>query len=566
MSTPIRLELSDGSSHKFWEGAASGTSLTVRFGRIGTDGQTQTKSFPDAKAAQAALDKLVAEKIRKGYAAKSKAGAAKGATPAAGKGARPAAAKGDGALAGVLSDLEAVTDPKKRRPATAANLAAIEKVIGSVPADLRALYGFAGNPGAVFGDADGMLDWLDLTSAVTACKENRKYETPESLFPIATDNAGNYACFDRDTGRIADWDHETREATALAPSLAGYLAKTVVPILRRDQKEKAALSKEKGQTVAPEGAMPAAPKKLVAVPNAMLRKFDRESYGGGGRSLQFVGDDTVVMGMQNGSPILHLSKQKETDVWSGGDAVVLDPKTNRILLVTWGCMALADAKTGKLLARFQAPGVSHAASACLSPDGAIAAVASNQGELQLWDLGGGKGIPMGVEDGRTPSYDLPKGKPMAALAKQGNFVRMRFSPDGATLAVGDSEGKLCLWDVAARKLDKAVPYREAIGGVDWALDGASIFVGLEGGKVDVLDRSGKSLRHWRSPDDVADLRVLPNGVVATIGRKLLSLADATTGRVLAKLATTTGAQPPAIADVRGDLILTRGPAALVRVV
>ena len=67
MPSPIRLELSDGSSHKFWEGAVDGSSLAVRFGRIGTDGQTQVKKFSDAKAAQAALDKLVAEKTKKGY-------------------------------------------------------------------------------------------------------------------------------------------------------------------------------------------------------------------------------------------------------------------------------------------------------------------------------------------------------------------------------------------------------------------------------------------------------------------------------------------------------------------
>jgi len=435
-----------------------------------------------------------------------------------------------------------------------------------VPADLRALYAFAGNLGAVIGGADGLLEWLDVATAVSACKQNRRYETPESLFPIAGDGAGNYACFDRDTGRITDWDHETREPSALAPSLAVYLTKTVLPILRRDRKEKAALSKEKGQTVAPEGAMPATPKKLVPVPSAMLSKLDRPSYGGGGRSLQFVGDDAVAIGMQNGSPILQLSRQKEIDVWSGGDAVVFEPKTNRILLVTWGTIALVDARTGKLLARFKAEGVAHAASACISADGAIAAVASNQGQLQLWDLGGGKGIPMGVKDEHTPSYSLPKGTPIASLARQGNFVRMRFSPDGKTLAVGDNECELRLWDVAKRKLARAVAYKSPIAGVDWAPDGASLFVALQGGRVEVLDRRGTSLRQWKHPGVLTDLRLLSSSVVAVMTSKHLALADATTGRVLAKLANKKGSYPPAIADVRGNLILTRGPAAIVRVV
>lgn len=39
----------------------------MRFGRIGTNGQTQTKQFPDAARAKREMDKLVLEKVRKGY-------------------------------------------------------------------------------------------------------------------------------------------------------------------------------------------------------------------------------------------------------------------------------------------------------------------------------------------------------------------------------------------------------------------------------------------------------------------------------------------------------------------
>src|SRR5690606_7494683 len=62
-----RFELVEGSSSKFWEIAVEGASVTVRFGRIGTNGQTQTKPFADAAAAVKEQDKLVKEKTRKGY-------------------------------------------------------------------------------------------------------------------------------------------------------------------------------------------------------------------------------------------------------------------------------------------------------------------------------------------------------------------------------------------------------------------------------------------------------------------------------------------------------------------
>ncbi|QJW97774.1 WGR domain-containing protein [Frigoriglobus tundricola] len=61
------FQFSDAKSHKFWNIDAQGTSFTVSFGRIGTTGQTQTKSFPTPEAAQAAADKLIAEKTKKGY-------------------------------------------------------------------------------------------------------------------------------------------------------------------------------------------------------------------------------------------------------------------------------------------------------------------------------------------------------------------------------------------------------------------------------------------------------------------------------------------------------------------
>ncbi|MET8760084.1 DUF4132 domain-containing protein [Lentzea sp. NPDC004782] len=62
-----RWELVAGGSAKFWEIGQDGTTVTVRFGRLNTAGQTQTKEFPSAQAAEAHVAKLVAEKEKKGY-------------------------------------------------------------------------------------------------------------------------------------------------------------------------------------------------------------------------------------------------------------------------------------------------------------------------------------------------------------------------------------------------------------------------------------------------------------------------------------------------------------------
>ncbi len=62
-----RFEFVGGTSSKFWEISQSGPQVTVRFGRIGTDGQTQTKDLGTWDDASERVRKLIAEKLREGY-------------------------------------------------------------------------------------------------------------------------------------------------------------------------------------------------------------------------------------------------------------------------------------------------------------------------------------------------------------------------------------------------------------------------------------------------------------------------------------------------------------------
>ncbi len=68
------FEFIEGNSSKFWEVAVNGTDVTVRYGRIGSDGQTKTKSFGDESAARAHAQKLIEEKMEKGYMEKKSQG------------------------------------------------------------------------------------------------------------------------------------------------------------------------------------------------------------------------------------------------------------------------------------------------------------------------------------------------------------------------------------------------------------------------------------------------------------------------------------------------------------
>ena len=61
------FEYIGGTSAKFWEASVSGNTVTVRFGRIGTEGQTQVKTLADAEAAAKHAEKIIAAKMAKGY-------------------------------------------------------------------------------------------------------------------------------------------------------------------------------------------------------------------------------------------------------------------------------------------------------------------------------------------------------------------------------------------------------------------------------------------------------------------------------------------------------------------
>lgn len=61
------FEFKDDKSSKFWEITQTGSTVTVRYGKTGTNGQTQEKVFDDVSAASRHVAKLITEKTGKGY-------------------------------------------------------------------------------------------------------------------------------------------------------------------------------------------------------------------------------------------------------------------------------------------------------------------------------------------------------------------------------------------------------------------------------------------------------------------------------------------------------------------
>ncbi|MEM7606605.1 MAG: WGR domain-containing protein [Myxococcota bacterium] len=62
-----RLVYQDAKSHKFWEVHVDGAEHTVRYGKVGTSGQSKTKSFDSEAEATVSAERLIASKLKKGY-------------------------------------------------------------------------------------------------------------------------------------------------------------------------------------------------------------------------------------------------------------------------------------------------------------------------------------------------------------------------------------------------------------------------------------------------------------------------------------------------------------------
>ena len=61
-------ENKSGEASKFWEITVDGSTINIRFGKIGVaNGQTTVKEFDSNEEALAQADKLIKEKTKKGY-------------------------------------------------------------------------------------------------------------------------------------------------------------------------------------------------------------------------------------------------------------------------------------------------------------------------------------------------------------------------------------------------------------------------------------------------------------------------------------------------------------------
>jgi WD40 repeat protein len=150
----------------------------------------------------------------------------------------------------------------------------------------------------------------------------------------------------------------------------------------------------------------------------------------------------------------------------------------------------------------------------VSPDGKI--LATTQGGLKLWD----------VETAES------RGE-LKAERERLHFVCATFSPDGKSLAAGDNDGNIRLWDLATKKVVAILNgHKETVLCLAYSPDGKTFASGWEDGHVCLWDPStGKLIRPIEGyKDAIRSLAFTPDSkslIAASYAR--ISLWDASRG-------------------------------------
>lgn len=133
-----------------------------------------------------------------------------------------------------LKELLQLAGGRSPKPATAAQLARLERSVGSVPPELRAYFSVAANldvavRATMLYAGDSLIS---LGDAVRLAKELRTYDPSAALVPLIDYRTGDFACFDVESSTVVYWDHEARGTTKLHADLPTALERMLLRPLR----------------------------------------------------------------------------------------------------------------------------------------------------------------------------------------------------------------------------------------------------------------------------------------------------------------------------------------------
>lgn len=251
------LVFQEGTSHKFWQIELSGLSHTVCYGKVGTNGQTQTKDFNTEEAAAKSYDKLLVEKLKKGYLESGSSAVARSPDVAPIASTSIAVLPVEEARRRILDWYRRNTPATEKRwfehsvPATAESIEACEAELGvHFPSPLRQWYLLEdGDPdfyrlfhyGSLLSTAEIVRqskmqrkiveDGFGLESSRISCNRAiRRKSWDNNWIPITDSGSGDHYCVDMNpskhgvVGQIFRYDHERGPREILAASFDEFLS------------------------------------------------------------------------------------------------------------------------------------------------------------------------------------------------------------------------------------------------------------------------------------------------------------------------------------------------------
>jgi WD40 repeat protein len=207
----------------------------------------------------------------------------------------------------------------------------------------------------------------------------------------------------------------------------------------------------------------------------------------------------------------------------GAKKVVFSPD-GKLLVSTsyWGTVWLCDAATGREQRRL--PRLNWLFALAISPDSRTLAIGNWDSAVRLWDV----------------NADEPRPVPADTVASFDCFLSrcMSISPDGRTLVSGGPDGKPRIWDMATGKVRRILPKRADVVSA-FGQDGQTLVSGSEEG-IMLWDVATGSLRHnfdGRHTDRVNGMAISPNGenLASASDDKTVKLWKVATGKEIRTL-------------------------------
>jgi WD40 repeat protein/DNA-binding SARP family transcriptional activator len=375
-----------------------------------------------------------------------------------------------------------------------------------------------------FGKDDGSVELLDLRTGRLRPMDRR---APGQVRALSFSPDGQVLATTSDDGSVSVWDIPT---ASLRERFTGHAGSALGPIFSPDGRTLYTGSSDGSVIVWDVGG-----EKRLGRPF----RFDPVAAAGEGPHSPADNASTAVAASPDNSLFATSPAPGHVTLWRAADQAVVAQLAgpfgyvvslafshDGLLLAVTGNApntVVWNVATRKILRILRSPVEAGAAGVAFSPDDRLLATS-------------GVGTPS--DPALLRVYVLRTGRLIGQVKTMHNTLQdLDFSPDGRTLTSAGLDGKILVWDVTRRALERTIPHDVAILTVRFSPDGSTITTGDLSGNVNFWDaRTGRAFGHTLGEQNglVGSVAYLAQGreLVTTSGDGKLRLWDVTSGHLI----------------------------------